>query len=228
MKIFKKSHLAIVMSIIVLSFSCSTGSDEELSLENKFDYSIYENSSEFLQNVIPYNKNKKTNNYQTVLDYANSPFETPAMPENEVLNYTNLDASEIFQIGLRKGYLTETDIVFIKQLDKDMQSSGFDFALNNYKENILSLKLSSSEFIKYNEFVNILMMTKSNYNRYELNGNFQAKAGWGCGLAILSFTVSTVFVGSTCVPNPVTIYARPIAIARAVLAYGSMLVACAE
>lgn len=211
-----------------MSFSCSTGSDEELSIANKFDYSIYENSSEFLLKGEPYNKNKKTSNYQTILDYANSPFETPAMLENEILNYTNLDANEILEIGLDKSYLTETDIVFIKQLDKDMQSSGFDFAINNYKQNVLSLNLSSQEFVKYNEFVNVLMMTKSNYNRYQLNDTIQAKGVWGCGLAILSFTVSTVFVGTTCVPNPVTIYACPIAAARAVLAYATMLVACAD
>ncbi len=226
LKRIRKPQLAIIMTIIILFISCSNNPQEELISVNKFEYSLYENSKDYFLNLKPIHINQynsRTNIYQAVLDYANRPFETPSLLENEALNLITLDVIDIQKIGLEKGFFKENDINLIEQLDKDIQSVNFDFALNNYQKNVLSLNCTSTEFPKYNEFVNVLMMTKSNYNK---NISLQSRGGWACALAILTFTAAIVFVGSTCIPNPVTIYACPIAVARAAVAYASMIIAC--
>lgn len=81
-------------------------------------------------------------------------------------------------------------------------------------------------FKKYNSLSNILLLSEIKVQCQPKNSNYQAKSSWSCAWKIAQFTLTTVAVGTTCVPTATV--ACPIALGLAIIAYAEMLMECAE
>ena len=243
LKKIRSPFLSLSLAFLVLFVSCSQDYNTNNSEQKVFDYTEYNSMKQLVGTLEPLNiKSLKSiaansdffrqDKKRQVLNIINESISEEPTLQIEALEYFDLTSGEdVLEKAVLDGVLTDIDLILINELTSDINNLGLDNALVKFEQEISSLNLSDYEFEKYNKFANNLLLVQDELisnNMHRLDANSSSGPGWGCGLAILSFTVATVFLGTTCVPNPVTIYACPIAIARTALAYTSMLVACSD
>ncbi|WP_435414133.1 hypothetical protein [Polaribacter aestuariivivens] len=100
------------------------------------------------------------NFYGTDITVPNEFFET----------FENSDRGLIEKTTVENGWISENDIAIADKIVDDITNKGFDIAMKNLENEILSLNLGEEEFIKKNTFVNLLKIDN------EENSSFLNKA----------------------------------------------------
>ena len=217
-----KSKIACILTIAFLLptiYSC-TSEKVELESQRAFDLTISKEGIKVV-NTLPKVDYKKYKSGEVIDKIGLTNAINNQVGEN-VLNSTVFD----FSNSQNKTSETDFDTEILQEFSSDWETVGINQAIINLNSTLNEKNVDDIVFEKYNNFSNVLLLSEVDLQNQ--TSNYQAKSGWGCAFAIANFTLATVAVGTTCVPNPVTIYACPIAAGRAVLAYASMLVACAD
>jgi hypothetical protein len=219
-----KSKIAYILSIVFLlsAFSSCTSDDIELKAERKFDLSTAKEGLKIVKTLpkVNYKKFKSGNEIDKI-------GLTKAI--NNQVGENVLDIRVFDNINTyKKSTENELDTEILESFSIDWENNGIDNAILNLNNLLNEKNVDNTVFEKYNSFSNILLLSEINFQNQAKNSNYQAKNGWRCALKIAKFTLSTVAVGTTCVPNPSTPFACPIAVGYAVIAYAEMLIECAE
>lgn len=164
---------------------------------------------------------------QALVDFINNSLGYGPILKIEALAYFDVDGHNIVNRAIGDGVLSSHDYELLNGFAKDLTIYGIDIALSNFEEKIHLLNLDEFEFNKYNKFVNQFLLVKDDLENSNINF-LTSRGGWGCAFAIAGYTLATVAVGAACTPNPTTPVACPLAITRAVVAYGSMIAACSD
>lgn len=237
----RKPYFAIILASLVLFVSCTQGNTDSDSFQNRFNYTEYNSMKAIVSDLKPLNINAlksikqntsfhriENNEKEQILNVINESISDEPTLQIDVLEYFELvDENQIILNAIDDGIMTDKDLLVTNQLATDIVNLGLDNALIKFEQDISTMNLSSLEFGKYEKFANQLLIVQEDMLNNGAN-RLAAGGGWGCAFAIASYTLATVAVGVTCVPNPTTPLACPIAIGRAILAYGSMIAACAD
>lgn len=235
-KFLRKPYLSIIIATLVLYASCHQYESPILEDSRMFDYSQFDSAKKIMQEqdytsfdrmVFDHIDLESITSSEklTILNNINKPFgETPAI-KTDVLDYFYNDGEEIFEKGIKEHILTLKDKELMHSFASDMVSVGFEKAIQNFEQNVKLLKVTDLEFDKYNQFANQISIV----NRVMVDVDADEEGGgWACAFAIAGYTLATIAVGTACVPNPTTPLTCPLAIARAAVAYGSMIAACSD
>jgi hypothetical protein len=216
-----KSNIALILTITFLlptAYSCS--SDNVVKSERTFDFTTFNEGIKVARSLpqIDYT------NYKTgkTIDKINLTNEINNLIGNDVLNSSVFD----FSHSQKNSAISTLDIEILESFTLDWKNIGIDQAIVNLSNTLNEKNVDDITFDKYNKFSNVLLLTEIDLQNPSDN-NYETY-GWGCAIAIAVYTLRTVAVGTTCIPNPVTIYACPLAISFAVLGYAAMIVACTD
>lgn len=233
-KFLRTPYISMILAVLVLYTSCNQYDSPLQEDARAFDYSQYNSAKELMEEKDYLSFDKKTLSHSNLnditetektelLDVINKPFKENPIVQMEVLDYFYNSGEEIFEKGIKENTLTIKDEELISSFASDMVNMDFNKAIKNLEQNVLSLKITDLEFEKYNKFINQMLIV----NRAVID-DVDEGPGWACAFAIASYTLATVAVGAACTPNPTSPIACPLAIARAVAAYGSMIAACSD
>ncbi|MDT7831398.1 hypothetical protein RQM59_03345 [Flavobacteriaceae bacterium S356] len=238
-KFLRRPYLSMIIAVLVLYASCNEH-DSELNQTTKysFKYDSYNSTKKAIDNIdaldvkgLKFIVNNSTLNRfdskKQVLDFINNSLGHTPILRIEALEYFDVDGQNIVNKAIVDSVLSSQDYELLNNFAKDLTNYGVDMALANLEEKINLLDLDEFEFNKYNEFVNQFLMIKDDMDNNNID-LLESRSGWGCAFAIAGYTLATVAVGAACTPNPTTPIACPLAITRAVVAYGSMIAACSD
>ena len=198
MNILKKLRnplFAIYGSAFMLFFSCSQYEMRNKIVESAFDSELYDAFKKGDVEVFLNNNNNKTikslENNKNLLTKINKHYGTDIqIPDNFFQLFLDGNRNEIIETTLKNGWLNQDDINLSNQLVENINYSGFDSAIDIFKNQTLTLNLSKEEFSKKNTFINILeIMHDENPSFFETN-SFQKTASWGCFWASVVFVLS--------------------------------------
>ena len=213
--------ILVIVFLLPTFYSCS--SDEtELKKERKFDLSTAKEGLKIIKTLpkVDYKKFKSGDKIDKI----------------GLTNAINMQVGEkvldirVFETINTQKKSTESDLdtEILEIFSIDWENIGIEKAIFNLNNLLNEKNVDDNVFEKYNSFSNILLLSEIKVQSQPKNSNYQAKSSWTCALKIANFTLSTVAVGATCVPNPSTPVACPIAVGYAVIAYAEMLMECAE
>ena len=216
LKLSRRPFLSVLMAIVFLFVSCEQYDTVNSETVQSFDYSVFNKikDTDTLDNIINeitnLDFNQTANLNFTILETVNNQTNTNITLPNEVLSLSpNMDYNEILNLGLEKKWMTQKDVNMTKSFIDDIQSKGFDFAIENYENNIVESSLSSEEFAKANAFANaVKVLNFKNPNAFKSLDSTTSQRGWRCGLSAVALTVATLGLASC-----VTIVACTLALA---------------
>jgi len=189
MDIFKRlrnANIVFSASVFMFFFSCT---QYEMS-KRVFDDNIY---NEFKNGNIDLFVNdsntseRSIQNSQRLIAKVNDHYGTDIKIPDELFQ-AFIDEDEAALI--KNGWLTQTDINLSAELIKNINSAGFDSAIETYKNQILSLNLTNEEFAKKNTVVNLLKITNEENPNLLKTDYSQRMDGWSCAGAWLYFLLS--------------------------------------
>lgn len=189
MYIFKRlrnANIVFSASVFMLFFSCT-----QYEMSNRvFDDNIY---NEFKNGNIDLFVNdnntseRSIQNSQNLIIKINDHYGTDIKIPDEMFQ-AFLDEDEAALI--KNGWLTQTDINLSAELIENINLTGFDSAIETYKNQILSLNLTDEEFAKKNTVVNLLKITNEENPNLLKTDSFQRRGGWSCAWAVVVFLCS--------------------------------------
>ncbi len=200
-KFLRKPYISMLLAVLVLYTSCNQY-DPVLEAKHAFDnavFNTFKNSKHF-DNVINNLKELKTQSRQgtvleknkEILSAVNTELGTSLiLPDKFLMLSLEMDADQIYDTALNEGWINQEDINLTKNFANDIQVNGFDIAIKNYENKILSLNLSDEEFAKKNAFVNI--MKSIDYENSDFFQSLDARSWWRCALALIAFVAT--FIG---------------------------------
>lgn len=208
-----KTLFTLIMTFLMLS-ACSTDNgslmqDEEFMKTNfltsshfsartmnDFDYSFYNQYKDVIitnLNTIRSNKPEPTvEGIQSTIDFIN--VQTDSNIEMIQYDYDLLDSNHENWQDFYSNYLSTTDMNLIQQFSSDADSYGYEVALNNFKSNILRLNPNETEFARYNQIVNTIMIANDFFEGLPTNVMGKRPSWWGaagCAVAIAANAGST-------------------------------------
>ena len=199
--ILRKPQFAIYASLFMLFFSCS---QYEIR-NNAFDYAFFneqKNNKVFdkiYEKVKAINFERRTNSNlefkKEILEIVNSEVGTDINLSDEILELSDYSGNEVLDIAQNKGWISETDKSLLISFNNDFESENFDTAIENYENSVLSMNLSEEEFVKKNNFANIIKLVNSeinNPNESTVNREMLSSRSWGCFFAIIGWIVAIV------------------------------------
>ncbi len=186
----RNSNLVIFSSVFMLLFSCS-----QYEIRNRtFDYALYNafNEGGIKLFVDDSNSEKSLESTKNLLSKINEHYGTDLqIPDNFIQSFLDKDKETILEISLENGWLNQNDINLNNEFIENINSIGFDSAINLFKNKTLSLNLSEEEFSKKNAFVNIMEITHNeNPNLFETNS--LDNGGWPCFWAVAWFIIALI------------------------------------
>lgn len=222
LKFFRKPTFSLLMSTMFLIFSCSRSDIAEN--QKSFDYSIYANHKDIDLKKYQTNSKKKNSsariaeNFQTTLTTINNDFNTDLTINNlddQLLSNQDLSGSFDYlqPVEIIQNYITTPQKNLCETMLSDIESSGFDVAMQNFEQTVISMNISDAEFQKYNQFANVLYLLHNSdpsmfqnstsgkigstskltscqkaiiYNALATVGLVSCGTGWLCALAIAS------------------------------------------
>lgn len=192
------------MSII----SCND--DDSLS-QREFDYSVFNNREILYSELGKLSLNKNSSNeddFQNSVDAINEALSTNI----EITDFDLFQKEHIYadlDTYLYEGYISSKDYDIINDFISDLNLNSFEVSIRNLENKILNMNLNDSEFKKYNDFINSLLITDDYYKQKGINiftnnnsGVSNKGGGAGCAVAIAANAVSTLGLGSCVVPGP--------------------------
>jgi hypothetical protein len=200
MNILKKIRnpiFAIYASIFMLFFSCSQYEIRNEIVESAFDSELYDAFKKgdielFVNNNS--NTKKSLENSKNLLTKINKHYGTDLkIPDNffQLFLDRNIDKNVILETSLKEGWLNKNDINLTNELIENINSKGYNSAIDVFKNQTLKLNLSEEEFSKKNTFINVLeIMHDENPSFFETN--YLQKGGWGCFWAVAFFIVAVI------------------------------------
>ncbi|QMU64591.1 MAG: hypothetical protein GKR88_10035 [Flavobacteriaceae bacterium] len=219
LKFLRIPYLSIFMASLILFVSCEQYDAPE-QIQNKFDYSSFNNfkSSSYFDDIVKnvksrFSKSKESTN-QIVLDEVNAQLGTNIEIPNDALQLSiEMNPTDILTIAKNNSWLTQEDVIITNEFIEDMESKGFDIAVENYESNILAVNLSNEEFAKKNLFINMVKSMEFKYpDLYDNNESAQAKSWLKCAAASIALasaiagTLSCVTIAA-CALAMVLVYA---------------------
>lgn len=166
-KFLRKPYLSVVMASIFLFMSCNQYDTLDTIAVNKFDYSAFEklkSKSDVINKIVQSVKQKiSINKSESVLEVntlllneINVEFGTELILPDEVLEIStkDMDSKEIIKIALENNWMNQEDVELIESFGEDIQTKGFDIAVENYENIVEALTLTSEEFSEKNSFLN--------------------------------------------------------------------------
>lgn len=192
-----------IMASLILFMSCEQY-DQDLSLQTQvFDYSAFgKYQSTDIQNILQSITEKLKSNSDTyhtnskILESVNREQGTNMdLPEGFLNLSLEMEAWEIYDQSLKKGWLTQNEVSLYEEFSTDIQGKGLDSAIRDYENKILSLNLPSEEFAKHNAFLNIIK-TVDYENPDVFKVDSQGRSPWRCALALVAMTAAIASVAS--------------------------------
>lgn len=200
----RKPYLAMFLASLMLFASCSQYDTESNEVKQSFDYEAFNThkSSNHFDNIInkmnsSSKKSSKLSILETnklILSEVNDELGTSVdLPDSALSMSVDMDANDIYNIALSNGWLNVKDIELAKKFSEDIETKGFDSAIENYQNKVLALNLSNDKFAKSNLFINtIKTLNYENPGLFSINTNTQAKSNWyRCALASVALTATT-------------------------------------
>ncbi|MGB2223482.1 MAG: hypothetical protein ACPHZC_03545 [Flavobacteriaceae bacterium] len=229
-KTLRKPYLATFLASIILFISCEQNSLD--SVENAFNYSVHKEliettSAVDINNMLNINsssaKSNSINRNLDVIDNINNYYNSDLSLPNELLGMTDYNPQEVVTTALNNGWMNQYDLNLMDQFESDFQSLGFDGALENYENTVLSLELNDAEFSKKNLVANALKSMNNYYPEiFSSSSEFSKYSrGWGCFRAAAALILSSVGLASC-----VTVVACGLAVSAWILSYSAYVDNC--
>jgi hypothetical protein len=196
LKKFRNPLFAIYASVLMLLFSCSQYEIRNKIVKSAFDSELYDAFKKGdVELFVNHDNNTKKllKNSKNLLTKINKHYGTDIkMPDNFFQLFLDRDRDAILETSLEEGWLNQNDINLTNELIENINSKGYNSAIDVFKNQTLKLNLSEEEFSKKNTFVNILkIMHDENLSLFETN-SFQKTASWGCFWAVAFFIVAII------------------------------------
>jgi hypothetical protein len=197
-KILRKPQYAVCASLFMLFFSCSQYEIRNETIDSAFDSEILnafrKGEIEMFVNTSN-NSVKSLKNSKNLLAKVNNHYGTDLKIHDDFFQlYLDGDKNEITETSLRNGWLNQKDINLANELVENINTSGFDSAIEVFKNQTLKLNLSKEEFSKKNTFVNIMQIMHEENPDFFQGYSFQQRAGWSCFWASVVFVLSFISV----------------------------------
>ncbi len=199
-KFLRKPYLAMFLASLMLFASCSQYDTELNEVKQSFDYETFNThkSSNHLDNIMNSlsKKSSKASVLETnklILSEVNDELGTDVdLPDSALSMSVDMDANDIYDIALTNGWLEVKDIELAKEFSEDVETKGFDSAVENYQNKVLILNLSNDKFAKSNLFINtVKTLNYENPGLFSTNTNTQAKGWYRCALASVALAATT-------------------------------------
>lgn len=201
---FRKPYFSVLCAFSILSISCSQYDTDEP--ERSFDYSLknYTLSESYkldtvFENIDINKKSSLDELSKDLLQEINNQLSTSVVLPEVAHNIFNLNRDEILNIALSEGWVSQKEIDLNEELFDDYKINGFDVAIENYKNRILSMNLTDIEFERQNKFINMI----EGFEEFDLaiidsmNLDVVSEKGpWACAGAVFALTVATANLGS--------------------------------
>ncbi len=195
LKIMRNPYLSIFMALTILFVSCEQYTTQIQKVENKFDYTIFNENKDnpVFKEILNKVQNSETvskstssiEKNQNILDIVNNSVGTNLNLPDLALDFTNNSGEEILNIAYENKWITQKDVILIKSLMNDYKFGGFDYAIKNYEKSVLEMNLSAEGFAKKNYFLNVIQLVKYqnvfNNNLHSKSENFP----WDCVFAVV-------------------------------------------
>lgn len=202
MKRFKNPYLSILLSLLGLFVSCDQNDSELKDIVQNFDYEnfeTYKNSNHFdsiTAKISASNKKGATSILETnklILSSVNDELDSNVfLPDSSLSLSVDMEADDIYTVANTNGWLDNSNIELARNFSKDSETVGFDMAVINYQNKVLSLNLSNEEFVKNNLFINIVKsLNYENPGLFKLKTNIQSRGGFRCALATVALAATT-------------------------------------
>lgn len=221
----KKNYLLFILTLSIF-YSCANESSSTLE-EAKFDNSVY-NERELLysamdkidskikeQDVITRSSENSMVLFEECIDYLNEDFGTD-------LTILQIDIFQIENPGATindfklQGFITDTDEEIIETFFTYLDNNNLESSLNLLRNYIINRDISSTEFEKYNNFVNTIMIVNDYYftkgidvfaiSTENIDTSITTRGrrsmSMGCAVAILANSTATIGLTSCFVPGP--------------------------
>ena len=203
MNIFNKlrsPYSAMFFASLMLFISCEQHTSEvSQSFDNNI-FNTYKNSNH-LNNVLNNmnskgKKSSKTSVLQTnklILSSVNEELGTNvSLPDAALAMSVDMEANYIYDTALNNGWLNAKDVELSKEFSIDVETKGFNSAIKNYQDKVLTLNLSDDEFAKKNVFLNTVnTLDYENPGLFSANTNTQSKGWYRCALASVALAATT-------------------------------------
>lgn len=230
MKKFKFNLLGVLVLFVTASTFIACNNDDLGAKEKmQFDYSLYEsakNSGVFTP-TLPENMSQRISveSSEYIIESINTYYDTNLVLDSELLNINELKSDDYKQKFVDLGVITSSDVELLNLLEADLiEHNDLDLALENLEINVLN---SGKNVLMYSEFSNYLKLAE-NKEPIFFDSSKRAMGSWGCFGAIVAHTLVSVAVGVSCVPNPATPIACPLAVTSWIVSYANMLNACSD
>jgi hypothetical protein len=202
-KFLRKPYLSIVIATLVLYASCNQY-DSNVKPEQTFDYRAYnqfKNSNHFGNILYKLSGIKNQSRQESTLEMnkqilatVNVEVSTNLSFPDELLSLSLADdVEQIYSTALNSNWMNAEEVNRAKNFANDIQMNGFDVAIENYENKIVSLNLSDEEFARENVFVNIIRTLNNQYPNLlkEFNSSQEFRGGWRCALACIGLVAAT-------------------------------------
>ncbi|NCT10262.1 MAG: hypothetical protein GW772_09330 [Flavobacteriia bacterium] len=197
LKILRNPKLAVFAGIFMMLFSCS-----QYEIGNRtFDYAIYNAFKKGEVEIFRLDFKKKSLELSSeqllkdVNDYYGTDLKIPIELIDLLSNKNKSKSQEtIIEAALKEGWLKQSDIDLADKLFEDIGNKGFDIAIDDCKNEILSMNYTEEEFSKKNIFVNTMEILNDDQPFLFENSTFKNKDTWSCLWAIIVFILAFVSV----------------------------------
>lgn len=223
---FRKPTFALLLSFIMLTFSCTSNRAGE---ENtKFNYEAFNSfkTTGFDFNIPTELKDSPNSvaKMQGFVDIINKKYNTDLTVNSYDINQIESKYQQRSSYSTNNdNVFTETDIILMDKLNSDIDKVGFEEAMKNFELNVVQLKLEDKEFSKYNLFASdISIIHYVNPEVFNQNGPGVPRLT-SCQKAIIANALATVGLAACG-----TGLFCALAIAGKILALDAVLDSCAK
>jgi len=205
-KIARKPYLSLFMAVAVLFVSCEQYDQQIQKVENKFDYTFYEQNKnnpvfneiniEINESISKLQKQTVTERNKGILNIVNSKTGDLLNP-NLYLELIELNPQEMLAKSLENKLINKDEFNLTNSFLLDLKKKGVDFAISNYEKKVLNMDLNKEEFSKKNMFINTIMFTNfKNPSLFEENNSSEylgkSQGFWSCLAATVVLIAATV------------------------------------
>lgn len=147
--------------------------------------------------------------------------------KDNVINYANNMSEEeklqFIKESEKSGYkLTANDEFVVNRFAEYYVKDDFNTAIKKLQGDILTLDLDDTEFARYNQFINVMIIMEQHEVQKSTNARINKRA-IGCAVAVAANAVSTLGLYACAVPTPALPAGCGVAIAGKLLSYAGML-----
>jgi hypothetical protein len=187
----------------MLLFSCSQYEIRNQVVESTFNSELYDAFKEgnielFFNNSI--SKEHSLKSSKEILVKINDHYGTDLhIPDNffQLFLDKNNDKDDMLKAFLKNGWMNQNDINLTNELIENINSKGYDSAIDVFKNKTLALNLSEEEFSKKNTLINLLeIVHDENPNLIEANYFLKEQGPWTCAWATLLFIAALAGLAS--------------------------------